>query len=138
MAPAVTATVRAKGAPYQRPGPGGAPRAHLLPPCLLRAPDSSGGGAGGTPQGQEGLLLGDIIPSRGSFSGLLLGASSSKPSPHSPPGFRESWWSRFKLQGVATGPPPLVAQGLQERGHRPQSQVLNSIRCFYVACLKCS
>lgn len=73
MAPAVTATVRAKGAPYQRPGPGGAPRAHLLPPCLLRTPDSSGGGAGGTPQGQEGLLLG--APSRGHhpFSGLLLG-----------------------------------------------------------------
>lgn len=61
MAPAMTATVGVKGAPYQRPGPGGAPRAHLLPPCLLRAPDSSGGGAGGTPQGQEGLLLGDVI-----------------------------------------------------------------------------
>lgn len=80
VAPAMTATVRAKGAPYQRPGPGGAPRAHLLPPCLLRAPDSSGGGAGGTPQGQEGLLL--WAPSRGSFSGhhpfsgLLLGAPS--------------------------------------------------------------
>lgn len=114
-----TATVRAKGASYQLPGAEGVPQAHLLAALLALLPrqlrgrsrwDPTGQGLEGPPS-REFLSLGHHRPS--SLLTLL-------------PGFRESWWSHFKLQrcgnvSTPSGATRLSGEGTLLTDHRAKS-----------------